>query len=141
MMRVTFEINEVVIAEAEDVPNDQPQSITVLLPEDWVQMTYEGLVSAPNGDHVAYFDREDGWWHYNGMKFSDVIISDNSVSVNERLEYLRGEIEAERISMEEILELEGLADEGLIPDHELELLQWANVPEFGDARARASRNA
>jgi hypothetical protein len=63
------------------------------------------------------------------------------MGVNERLEYLRGEIEAERISMGEIGELQGLADEGLIPDHDVLLLEWAGVDEFDeDARALASRN-
>ncbi len=60
--------------------------------------------------------------------------------VTERLEYLRGEIEAERISMDEILELEGLAEEGLIPDGDVVLLEWAGVPEFGEGRVAASRN-
>jgi hypothetical protein len=78
MMRVTFEINDVLVAENDDVPNDQPQEVTALFPENWVQLTYDGLVSAPNGDYIAHFDA-DGWWHYDGMKFSDVIISDNGV--------------------------------------------------------------
>lgn len=63
------------------------------------------------------------------------------MSVKERLEYLRGEIEAERISMGEIGELQGLSEEGLIPDDDVLLLEWAGVPEFDeDARASASRN-
>ena len=61
-------------------------------------------------------------------------------NVTERLEYLRGEIEAERISMGEVEELQNLAADGLIPDHDLVLLQWANVPEDGEERAAASRN-
>ena len=60
--------------------------------------------------------------------------------VTEALDYLRGEIEAERISMGEIIYLEGMAEEGLIPEHDLVLLQWANVPEFGEERVAASRN-
>ena len=60
--------------------------------------------------------------------------------VTEALDYLRGEIEAERISMGEIIYLQGMAEEGLIPDHDLVLLQWANVPEDGEERAAASRN-
>ena len=72
-MKVIFEINEMVVGENEDVANDQPQQVEVELPEDWVQLTYNGLVSAPDGEHVAYYGT-DGWWHYKGMKFSDVII-------------------------------------------------------------------
>lgn len=44
-----------------------------------------------------------------------------------RLEYLRGEIEAERISCGEIAELQGLA-KYIAPDDVL-LLEWAGVPE------------
>lgn len=46
----------------------------------------------------------------------------------ERLEYLRGEIRAERISYGEIAELESLA--GHIEEGDVELLEWAGVPEF-----------
>lgn len=46
----------------------------------------------------------------------------------ERLEYLRGEIEAERISMSEIHELQGMADQ--IDPSDVLLLEWAGVPEF-----------
>lgn len=44
-----------------------------------------------------------------------------------RLEYLRGEIEAERISYEEIAELQGFAEH--IDPSDTVLLQWAGVPE------------
>jgi hypothetical protein len=45
----------------------------------------------------------------------------------ERLEYLRGEIRAERISLGEIIELQSLA--GYIEPGDVELLEWAGVPE------------
>ena len=48
--------------------------------------------------------------------------------VRERLEYLRGEIEAERISWSEIAELQGLVEH--IDPTDVVLLQWAGVPEF-----------
>lgn len=51
-------------------------------------------------------------------------------TIKDRLEYLRGEIEAERISYGEISELQSLA-EYIEPDDVL-LLQWAGVPEFPD---------
>jgi len=44
-----------------------------------------------------------------------------------RLEYLRGEIEKECISYGEIAELQGLA--GIIDKNDVQLLQWAGVPE------------
>lgn len=48
--------------------------------------------------------------------------------IKNRLEYLRGEIKAERISYGEIAELQDLKDH-IEPDDIL-LLQWAGVPEF-----------
>lgn len=44
------------------------------------------------------------------------------------LEYLRGQIQAECISYGEIAELQGLADQ--IAPGDVELLEWAGVPEF-----------
>lgn len=51
-----------------------------------------------------------------------------SQEIKERLEYLRGEIVAERISMGEICELESLAEH--IEPGDVLLLEWAGVPEF-----------
>ena len=48
----------------------------------------------------------------------------------ERLEYLRGEIEAERISYGEIAELQSLAE--YIEPSDVVLLEWAGVPELPD---------
>ena len=47
-----------------------------------------------------------------------------------RLEYLRGEIRAERISLDELIELQSLAP--YIEPNDVELLEAAGVPEFGD---------
>ncbi len=49
------------------------------------------------------------------------------IEVKKRLEYLRGEIRAERISYGEIAELQSLA--GYIAAGDVELLEWAGVPE------------
>ena len=49
-------------------------------------------------------------------------------NVKKRLEYLRGEIRAERISYGELAELESLAGE--IEPGDVELLEAAGVPEF-----------
>jgi len=51
-----------------------------------------------------------------------------SKQIKQRLEYLRGEIEAERISYGEIAELQSLAAH--IEPGDVVLLQWAGVPEF-----------
>lgn len=50
--------------------------------------------------------------------------------IKERLEYLRGELRAERISMGELAELQGLAAH--IEPGDVELLEAAGVPEFAD---------
>lgn len=49
------------------------------------------------------------------------------IAVEERLEYLRGEIEAERISYAELAELQELAEH--IQPGDVVLLQWAGVKE------------
>ena len=47
--------------------------------------------------------------------------------IKSRLEYLRGQIKAEQISMSEILELQNLAEH--VEPGDVELLQWAGVEE------------
>jgi len=47
--------------------------------------------------------------------------------IKDRLEYLRGEIKAERISYGEIVELQSLVD--YIEPDDILLLEWAGVPE------------
>lgn len=48
-----------------------------------------------------------------------------------RLEYLRGQLRAERISWGELAELQGLAEH--IEPGDVELLEAAGVPEFDNA--------
>lgn len=49
-------------------------------------------------------------------------------SIKERLDRLRGEIEAERISYGEIAELQELAEH--IPEADLILREWAGISEY-----------
>ena len=49
------------------------------------------------------------------------------IAINERLEYLRDEIRAERISYGEILELQSLAE--YIDNGDVELREWAGIKE------------
>ena len=49
-------------------------------------------------------------------------------AIRDRLEYLRGEINAERISYGEIAELQDLAE--YIEPGDVQLLEWAGVPEW-----------
>jgi len=51
-------------------------------------------------------------------------------NIKTRLEYLRKEIEAERISYGEISELQSLSE--YIPADDVQLLEAAGVPEFPD---------
>lgn len=66
----------------------------------------------------------DDW---NGETGNHVSCEDR---IKARLEYLRGEIDEERISYSELAELQGLADH--IDRSDVVLLQWAGVPEFED---------
>ena len=52
----------------------------------------------------------------------------NKSWIKNRLEYLRGEIQAERISTGEILELESMSEH--IKNDDVELLQWAGMEEY-----------
>jgi len=49
-------------------------------------------------------------------------------AIKKRLEYLRGEINAERISYSEISELQSLVK--YIDKSDVQLLEWAGVKEF-----------
>ncbi len=50
--------------------------------------------------------------------------------MDDRLDYLREQIENETISYGELAELQGLGAEGLIPEGDVLLLEWAGIPEF-----------
>lgn len=54
----------------------------------------------------------------------------DATAIQERLDYLRGEIQSECISYGEIAELQSLAEH--IDPSDVVLLQWAGVPEFPD---------
>lgn len=53
---------------------------------------------------------------------------DKTAKINDRLEYLRGELRAERLSYGEVAELQDLAP--FIDPNDTELLEAAGVPEF-----------
>jgi hypothetical protein len=50
------------------------------------------------------------------------------IEIKQRLEYIRGEIIAERISYGEVCELEDLKE--YIEDDDVLLKEWAGIPEF-----------
>jgi hypothetical protein len=73
---------------------------------------------------------EEGWHDGPEVDNADLV---RSLARGERLEYLRGEIRAERISLGELAELQSLAAH--IDPGDVELLEWAGVPE-GEGTAR-----
>ena len=90
-----------------------------------------------------YWSNTDGWVsratatvfsddERNSLNLPDVGTWVSSDAPEERLEYLRGEIRAERISYGEIAELTDLAN--YIEPSDVELLEWAGVEEFGPER-------
>lgn len=62
-----------------------------------------------------------------GISEAEAMATIERGKISNHLEYLRKEIRAERISMGEITELQSLADH--IDESDVELLQWAGVPE------------
>ena len=64
---------------------------------------------------------------YQSRTLADLERADREEYAAERLEYLRGELRAERISYGELLELQSLAAH--IPTDDMELLEAAGVPE------------
>lgn len=68
-------------------------------------------------------------WDWQGIESNGGFgILRKSTDTALRLEYLRAELRAERISWGDIAELQGLADE--IAPGDVELLEAAGVPEF-----------
>jgi len=58
----------------------------------------------------------------------NLFLAMEKIHISRRLEYLRGELKAERISYEELVELQNLIT--YIDPDDVELLYAANVPEF-----------
>lgn len=73
-----------------------------------------------NGYTLKYGCDGCGWWDDDEATFG--------AAPRIRLEYLREEIHAGRISQFELLELQGLVP--YIDNGDVELLEWAGVPEF-----------
>jgi hypothetical protein len=53
-------------------------------------------------------------------------------TITARLEELRAAIHAENISYGELHELQGYGEQGHIPEGDVELREWAGLPEFPD---------
>ena len=90
-------------------------------------------VSGPACVRAAIFLREAGL-----LTQDDITNEPQPATPSERLEYLRGELRAERISYGELSELQGLAK--YIDPGDVELLEAAGVPEFGEEREQQARD-
>jgi hypothetical protein len=80
---------------------------------------------------------DEVWTNLNNIEIACELSTDESLSwklyssePKERLEYLRGEIRKERISLGELVELQSLIQ--WIAPNDVELLEAAGVPEFED---------
>ncbi len=60
----------------ERYPEGANHSDRGLGPFEWVQLTYEELRAAPDGDRIAFFDGVQGAWiTADGARWSDIVIS------------------------------------------------------------------
>lgn len=89
--------------------------IRVECPVERTDTTYIEQDKAINDALNAYYDE-----HYGPSLVPE--------TPTERLEYLRRQINAERISTAELIELQGMVDH--IEPGDVQLLEWAGVPEF-----------
>lgn len=80
-------------------------------------------VEVNHGPYFGRFKRVE----IHGPDERSIRLPSPPATVHERLEYLRGEIEEERISQGEIAELQSLA--AYIEEGDVQLLEWAGVPE------------
>lgn len=60
----------------------------------------------------------------------NLVLNGDNLDFRTHLEYLRGQIDAECISTGELIELQGLVSH--IDKGDVQLLEWAGVPEFED---------
>mgnify|MGYP006341436141 CR=1 FL=1 len=88
------------------------------------------------GDRFRLLPVGEVWYKVDGLAGGYAIADDRPVyplTDADYLEHLRGEIRAERISWGELADLQGMAE--LIDPDDVELLEWAGVPEWPDERA------
>lgn len=102
-----------------DVSRDSYGDITT----DWNQYIF---YTTDDGDVIRRDRQADDKFF---MEVDEVVSEEYErlEGIKKRLEYLRQEIEAERISYGEIAELQSLA--GYIDKDDVQLLEWAGVPE------------
>lgn len=97
-------------------------------PTDWAEVD-DGMVWGHYGEDWAKRAAEDELEGAIARAAKAMLpLEDVGADVATRLEYLRGEIRAQRISQGELHELQGLVAQ--IDPGDVELLEWAGVPEF-----------
>jgi len=115
-------------------PNGMRMAIQVCYPNTSDEACWtQGVLFSPDGIEVGCTDVGDSFLGeylvpYEDDDYEVTVASHTDITIKERLEYLRGEIEAESISYEEIAELQALAL--YIDPSDTLLLEWAGVPEF-----------
>lgn len=84
---------------------------------------FEDNLSTAKSDYISLI----GLLMKKGVIFESELNAKKEDTIKERLEYLRGELRAERISTGELIELQSLAEH--INAGDVELLEAAGVPE------------
>lgn len=101
--------------EAQGINYDSPQFDDLVCSHVVVREDYETI------------DNDDLEWTINGKPSWQ---AQDERPIREQLEYLRGQLRAERIAWGELAELQSLAE--YIEPGDLELLEAAGVPEFSE---------
>jgi hypothetical protein len=105
-------------------PPAQPQAPAAPTAEQ--ELLKQTLASEKTAAWEEEDDEDDGPDGAYGTMYGKPLGGDDQIK--ERLEYLRGELQAERISQGELMELQSLAEH--IEPGDVELLEAAGVPEF-----------
>lgn len=90
----------------------------------------QGVVKRLCGDGKIVWLVGGRWLHRESV----VSVVPESARIKRRLDYLRREIELERVSYSEIAELQALSSH--IPEGDVVLREWAGLPEGGTSRRR-----
>ena len=125
------EVNALEKDEDGDFVGESQETATYILNEDIFDLLNN---IAPEGTSFGSHEgngSDFGFWEYeNEEEFAKGGGVSDTKKIKKRLEYLRKELRAERISQGELIELESLAK--YIDKGDVELLEAAGVPEFED---------
>jgi len=105
-------------------------SVLVGLEDRFLELVADLIKSDENREDTSFIARKLREMLMGELGRPDPLGSMTNPKIQERLEYLRGEVKAERISYEELGELQQLAPH--IDPSDVDLLEAAGVPEFPD---------